>query len=147
MTTTPALQSKLRQLRAIRHKAGEQLDDAAYRAILQRCAGVGSSTAIKSIAKANAVLAEFARLGLGEKPKRPALTPMQKKMWSLWQQLADAGKVKDRKMAGLLAYIERQTGVEAKGSLAWMSWPQEQAVVESLKKWLSRKEPSESQDA
>ena len=144
---SPTLQSKLRQLRAIRHKAGEQLDDAAYRAILQRCAGVSSSTAIKSIAKADAVLAEFARLGLGEQAKRPALTPMQKKMWSLWQQLADAGKVKDRKMAGLLAYIERQTGVDAKGSLAWMSWPQEQAVVESLKKWLARKEPSESQDA
>ena len=102
---SPTLQSKLRQLRAIRHKAGEQLDDAAYRAILQRCAGVSSSTAIKSIAKADAVLAEFARLGLGEQAKRPVLTPMQKKMWSLWQQLADAGKVDNRKMPGLLAYV------------------------------------------
>ena len=144
---SPTLQSKLRQLRAIRHKAGEQLDDAAYRAILQRCAGVSSSTAIKSIAKADAVLAEFARLGLGEQAKRPLLTPMQKKMWSLWQQLADAGKVDNRKMPGLLAYVERQTGVDAKGSLAWMTWAQEQQVVESLKKWLVRKESSEVKNA
>ena len=144
---TPAIQSKLRQLRAIRHKAGEQLDDESYRAILKRCADVDSSTKIRSIAKANAVLAEFSRLGLCKQPKRPALTPMQKKMWSLWQQLADAGKVDNRKMPGLLAYVERQTGVDAKGSLAWMTWAQEQQVVESLKKWLVRKESSEVKNA
>ena len=138
----PALQSKLRQIRAIRHKAGEQLDDVSYRALLRRVADVESSTQIRSIAKATAVLAEFARLGIGGQVPRPKLTPMQKKMWSLWQQLADAGQVKNRKMAGLLAYVERQTGVEAKGSLAWMTWAQERQVVESLKKWLARGDTS-----
>ena len=134
---TPALASRLRTLRAIRHKAGEQLDDAAYRAILQRCAGVASSTQIRSLAKADAVLDEFRRLGIGSPPARPPLTAMQKKMWALWQQLADAGRVKNRKMAGLLGFVKRQTGVEA---LAWLTWPQEYQVVESLKRWLARGE-------
>jgi hypothetical protein len=146
---TPALLSRLRSIRAIRHKAGERLDEVSYRAILQRCAGVSSSTQIRSLAKADAVLDEFRRLGIGAPPARPQLTPMQKKMWSLWQQLADAGLVQNRKMAGLLAYIERQTGIEAKGSLAWMTWPQEHQVVESLKRWLARAKPvsPESDDA
>ena len=134
---TPALANRLRTLRAIRHKAGEQLDDAAYRAILQRCAGVDSSTKIRSVAKAEAVLDEFRRLGIGAPPARPPLTPMQKKMWALWQQLADAGRVDNRKMAGLLGFVKRQTGVEV---LAWLTWPQEYQVVESLKRWLSRGE-------
>lgn len=137
---TPALQSRLRTLRAIRHKAGELLDDATYRSILQRCAGVDSSTQIRSIAKAEAVLDEFRRLGIGSPPARPQLTPMQKKMWSLWQQLADRGVVHNRKMAGLQAFVQRQTGVEAKAGLSWMTWPQEHGVVESLKRWLARGE-------
>lgn len=132
---TPALAARLRVLRAIRHKAGEQLDDAAYRAILQRCAGVASSTQIKSLAKADAVLDEFRRLGIGS-PARPKLAPMQKKMWSLWQQLADAGMVNNRHMSGLLGFVRRQTGVDA---LEWLTWPQEHQIVEALKSWLLRR--------
>lgn len=132
---TPILASRLRQLRAIRHKAGEQLDDASYRDILQRCAGVGSSTQIRSVAKAEAVLDEFRRLGIGTPPPRKPLTPQQKKIWSLWQQLADKGLVRDRRMAGLMAWVKRQTGVDA---LSFMTWPQEHQVTESLKRWLAR---------
>jgi hypothetical protein len=141
-----ALQSRLRTLRAIRHKAGEALDDVSYRDILQRCAGVGSSTQIRSVATAEAVIDEFRRLGIGAPPPRPRLTPMQKKMWALWQQLADRGLVKNRRMSGLQAFIQRQTGVEAKGGLAWMNWPQEQSVVESLKRWLARGENPFAED-
>lgn len=143
---TPALANRLRTLRAIRHKAGELLDDAAYRAILQRCAGVDSSTKIRSLAKADAVLDEFRRLGIGAPPARPQLTPMQKKMWALWQQLADAGRVNNRTMAGLLGFVKRQTGVEV---LSWLTWPQESRIIESLKRWLYRDEtPStEGKDA
>ncbi len=137
MSITKSLPALLKQIRAIRHTAGANLEDDAYRAILKRCANVSSSTEIKRAADAKAVLDEFARLGVGQPARRP-LSPMQKMMWSLWQQLADRGAVKNRKMDGLLAYIERQTGVEAKGSLAWMTWPQEHSVVESLKSWLAR---------
>lgn len=80
--------------------------------------------------------------------KRPALTPVQKKMWSLWQQLADAGLVEDRKMPALLAYISRQTGIEAQGALNWMNAAQEKSVVEALKRWLTRREmPSAEEKA
>lgn len=132
---TPVLASRLRQLRAIRHKAGEQLDDDSYREILQRCAGVGSSTQIRSVAKAEAVLDEFRRLGIGTPPPRKPLSPQQKKIWSLWQQLADKGLVRDRRMAGLMAWVKRQVGVDA---LSFMTWPQEHRVTESLKRWLAR---------
>lgn len=132
---TPVLASRLRQLRAIRHKAGEQLDDDSYRDILQRCAGVSSSTQIRSVAKAEAVIDEFRRLGIGTPPPRKPLTPQQKKIWSLWQQLADKGLVRDRRMAGLMAWVKRQTGVDA---LSFMTWPQEHQVTESLKRWLAR---------
>lgn len=132
---TPILASRLRQLRAIRHKAGERLDDDSYREILQRCAGVGSSTQIRSVAKAEAVLDEFRRLGIGTPPPRKPLSPQQKKIWSLWQQLADKGLVRDRRMAGLMAWVKRQVGVDA---LSFMTWPQEHQVTESLKRWLAR---------
>lgn len=144
---TPALAQRLRIIRAIRHKAGERLDEADYRTILQRCAGVASSTQIRSLAKADAVLDEFRRLGIGTPPPRNPLSPQQKKMWSLWQQLADAGLVRDRKMSGLLGFVKRQTGVEA---LSWLTWPQEYTITESLKRWLARGEapaPEEKADA
>lgn len=131
---TPVLQSRLRQIRAIRHTAAT-LDDGAYREILMRCAGVTSSTQIRSVAKAEAVLDEFRRLGIGTPPPHKALTPQQNKIWSLWQSLADKGLVRDRSMLGLLAWIKRQTGVDA---LSFMTWPQEHQVTESLKRWLAR---------
>lgn len=140
---TPALQSLLHQIRAIRHTAGEQLDDGAYREILKRAANVSSSTEIRSVGAAKAVLAEFARLGIGRKAGRVELTPMQKKMWALWQKLADAGLVNNRTMAGLLGYVKRQTGVDA---LRFMTWPQEHQIVESLKKWLERGETPSTEE-
>jgi len=134
---TPALQSRLRILRAIRHKAGEQLDDASYRGILERCAGVTSSTQIRSLSKADAVLDEFRRLGIGSPPARRKLTPTGKKIWSLWQQLADAGLVRDRRMPALMAWVKRQAHVDA---LEFLNASQEHAVIEALKAWLERKE-------
>lgn len=132
-----ALQSRLRILRAIRHKAGEALDDADYRAILQRCAGVTSSTQIRSLTKADAVLDEFRRLGIGSPPARRRLSASGKKVWSLWQQLADAGLVRDRRMSALMAWVRRQAHVDA---LEFLTAAQEHAVIEALKAWLERKE-------
>lgn len=67
---------------------------------------------------------------------RAPLTPPQKKMWSLWQQLADANLVDSRKMPALLAFVKRQTGVDR---LEWLNPQQEKLVVESLKRWVHRK--------
>lgn len=64
------LKAKLTAIRAIRHKS--TLDDAAYRALLMRVAGVDSSTKLTRLTQAEAVLAEFDRLGLNPKGSRPA---------------------------------------------------------------------------
>jgi hypothetical protein len=56
-------------------------------------------------------------------------------MWSLWQQLADAGKIQDRKMPALMVFIERQTGV---ARLEWLTPKQDDLVIESLKAFVKR---------
>jgi phage gp16-like protein len=63
------------------------------------------------------------------------LTPVQRKMFSLWQELADAKLVEDRRMSALVAFAKRQTGVE---HLEWLQPKQEDLVIESLKRWLGR---------
>lgn len=67
------------------------------------------------------------------------LTPAQRRMWSLWMQLADAGLVQQRTMAALQAFAQRQTGVDR---LVWLKPKQEDLVIESLKLWLKRREPA-----
>lgn len=67
--------------------------------------------------------------------RRQALKPVQRKMWALWMQLADAGVVEHRTMASLTAFAKRQTGVD---QLGWLNGPQEDLVIESLKRWLKR---------
>lgn len=74
------------------------------------------------------------------KAARAPLTGPQKKMWSLWQQLADDGRVDNRKMPALLAYVKRQTGVDR---LEWLNGKQEDLVIESLKRWLARPKGAE----
>ena len=74
----------------------------------------------------------------GRGPSFGARTPLsypQKKMWALWQSLGDAGKIESRKMAALVAFAHRQTGVDR---LEWLTTAQENLVIESLKAWLRR---------
>jgi hypothetical protein len=73
--------------------------------------------------------------GAAARPARTPLTPHQKKMFSLWQQLADAGLVRERGMPALRKYITRQTQVQR---MEWLNSHQEVTVIESLKRWLSR---------
>jgi len=65
--------------------------------------------------------------------QRKPLAPAQRKIWALWQQLADAGLVRNRKMPALAAWCKRQTGVDR---IEWLSGAQEALVIESLKRWL-----------
>ncbi|MDR1890122.1 MAG: regulatory protein GemA [Zoogloeaceae bacterium] len=136
MTINTPLAARLKKLRAIRHAGRPPMDDAAYRALLMRTAGVESSTRITRIDQADAVIAEFRRLGVGAHPRR-ALDAVDRKIWSLWQQLADAGLVRDRSMRGLRHWVKRQTNVDA---IEFLNRAQEDAVIESLKKWLRRSE-------
>lgn len=63
------------------------------------------------------------------------LTATHRLMFSLWQQLADAGKVHERRMSALVSYAKRQTGVDR---LEWLNGRQADLVIESLKRWLAR---------
>lgn len=103
-----------------RVKSAADLDHAGRQTVLAYLRGMGFNTG-KGSSRAKAV--------------RAPLTASQKLMWSLWQQLADAGKVEGRKMQALMAYVKRQTGVER---LEWLTKPQESLVIESLKQWLGR---------
>lgn len=131
-----ALNRLLTQIRARRHKAKATLSEEAYRQILQRTAGVASSTEIRALGKAKAVLAEFDRLHIAVPAgKRRQLTAIQKKMWSCWQQLADAGMIVDRSMRGLRAWIKTSYGAD---DLQFLTWPQEANAIERMKRWLAR---------
>lgn len=116
-------------------------DDSTYRDLLWTVCQVRSSADLDFTGRKR-FLDHMVRCGwvdgrsAAAKPVRKALTGPQKKMWSLWQQLADAKLVDNRKMAALMAYIERQTSVER---LEWLNAAQEDLVIESLKKWLKRK--------
>lgn len=79
-------------------------------------------------------LQQGARATQQQRPRKQ-LTESQKKMWALWQGLADRKLVDSRTMPALLAFVERQTGV---ARLEWLTWPQENLVIESLKAWLKR---------
>lgn len=128
----------LTQIRARRHKAKATLSDESYRQILQRAAGVASSTEIRAAGKAKAVLAEFDRLHIAPPAgQRRQLTAIQKKMWSCWQQLADAGLIVDRSMRGLRGWIKASYGVS---DLQFLTWAQEANAIERMKRWLARGE-------
>jgi phage gp16-like protein len=119
-----------------------KLEDDTYRAAIAAHAGGKSSSKECSVDELQALQEHFHRCGYprpGAKPgaKRAVLTPPQKKLWALWQTLHTAGKVRDRTMKGLLAWIRGQTdnGVEA---LAFLTPAQEHTLIESLKKWVGR---------
>lgn len=123
-----AIQIKRRQI---------NMDDTDYRAMLQRVAGVASSTDVFDERVLFKIQNELNRLGAPAGPARRPLTQPQKKMWSLWQQLADAGRVRDRRMPALLSWVKRQAHVDA---LGFLSSAQEYALIEALKSWLERKD-------
>ena len=114
-----------------------------YHDILRAVCHVESSAAL-DFAGRKRLLAHLEKCGwkpgkgrqAAARPVRQPLTPPQRKMWSLWQQLADAGLVRERKMPALLKFVTRTTGVDR---LEWLSGVQEDLVIETLKKWLSRR--------
>lgn len=75
--------------------------------------------------------------GPAQRAARPSLTLEQRKVWSLWQQLADAGAVQSRKSAALMAWVQRQVGIDR---LEWLHGKQAEMAIESLKLWLDRVE-------
>lgn len=111
-------------------------DDGFYRSILWSVCRVKSSAELDFTGRKR-LLDHMRKCGWAggaaraqSRPVRKPLTGLQRKIWSLWQQLADAGLVDNRKMPALNAFVKRQTGVDR---LEWLAGRQEDLVIESLK--------------
>lgn len=112
-------------------------DDEFYRSILWSVCRVKSSAELDMAGRLR--LIDHMRkcgwkAGQAARPVAQPLTPQQRKMWSLWQQLADAGLVQSRRMPALVAFAKRQTGVDR---LEWLTPAQGDLVIESLKAWMA----------
>ena len=116
-----------------------KLDDDTYRDVLALRSGGKRSSKDCSVEELQSVMEHLHAAGYPRPggAKRVPLSPRHKKLWALWQTLADAGQVRDRTMRGLLGWIRGQTDnhVEA---LAFLTAAQEYTLIESLKKWVAR---------
>lgn len=116
-------------------------DDDTYRDILFTVCRVRSSAAL-DFAGRKAFLAHLqacqANMGIAAPAGRTktAWSPSQRRLWSLWQQLADAKLANARDRKALDAWIKRQTGVDR---IEWLNAAQLDLVIASAKRWLSRK--------
>lgn len=146
MPAAPSTSSRARDLQRIHVlKARLRLDEDAYRDLIASLfGGRRSSTALTDAERARFVL-HLQRLADRDTPRpnvrRRPLTPRQGKMFSLWQQLADANLVQDRRMAALDAWIKRREWLGQKvDDKTWLDARREDQVIEALKRWLKRKE-------
>lgn len=124
-------------------KSWLKLDDGTYRMAIASHAPGKSSSLTCSVAELQALMEHFHRVGYPRpgqvegKPARKPFSPRQKKMWALWQSLADAHLVRDRTLRGLLAWISSQTDNQVQ-ALDFLTTAQEDTLIESMKKWKER---------
>ncbi|ORE98688.1 regulatory protein GemA [Aurantimonas sp. 22II-16-19i] len=117
------------------------LDDDTYRAVLVRVTGKRSSKDMTDRER-QAGLDEFVRQGFKPASKRSgkankALSgPYAKKAQALWIALWNLGAVFDERDSALLAFVDRQTGLQR---TEWLRDPEQgKALIEALKKWCER---------
>lgn len=133
---------RIRELLAKIHIAKKQLrlDDATYRAIIERVAGRDSARGL-AVGKLIAVVEEMKRLGwqppsrgrAGSRPKGDGI--QEAKIRALWLALWNLGAVADPGEAALGAFVKRIGSVDAPRFLR----PAEaRRVIETLKQWASR---------
>lgn len=116
------------------------MDDDAYRSIILGISNQRVRSAADLTGPERAALLKHLK-ACGFRPKQPIPkdvfpdTPEWLKVWSLWQQLADAGLVRDRRGAALAKYVTHQVKVAA---MAWVTPQQLHGLIEQLKQWLAR---------
>lgn len=128
---------------AVIHMAKKQvgIDDDVYREqVLRISCGVTNSAGALSADNRKELIAYFNKLGFKQVAKPAAVrlfpaTPSWNKIWSLWMQLADAGKVKQRSGKALLAFCVAQSKVD---SVQWMTSKHQAGITEALKSWVAR---------
>jgi len=127
-------------LAAIHVLAGKiGLSDDDYRALLLQLTGQRSAKNLPAPVQQRVRehlqrLAE--KLGVASpRPARPAASPMERKVWAMWLQLAREGKIANPSAAALRAWVKRQTGMD---ELRFCNWVQIGQLIEALKKWEER---------
>lgn len=123
------------------HIAKKQLglDDASYRAVLERATGKTSS---KDLGERQLVAAVEAFKALGfkaaaprpvakEEPRKPYVA----KIYALWGDLERSGTLNDASLQALSSFIKRQTGMDR---AEWLGPEDANKVTEGLKAWLQR---------
>lgn len=109
-----------------------RLDDSDYRDVVERVAGVRSSAAL-DVTQLDALLRELARLGF--KPKKASSKPHVRKVFAIWNAMAEDGIVTDRSREALSAFCKRMAGVD---NPEWMTPDAAAIVIEALKAWRGR---------
>jgi hypothetical protein len=142
---TQARKSDLARIHMLKAELG--LDEDTYRDVMATvCQGVRSSAQLDITGRSRLIAhlqacakrdraPDSGRSPSGNAHKRKPLTSTGKKLWSLWMQAADAGLVRQRTMAALMAWLQRQTGVER---IEWLKAAQATLAIESLKRWIAR---------
>lgn len=118
------------------HLAKKQLglDDDTYRDILWAVCRARSAADLDSQGRAR-LLAHFRHLGWRPAPARKAGGPKDRKIWSLWYQLKEAGLIAQASPKALRTEIRKLTGCD---DLKFCTEAQKSHVIECLKKWLER---------
>ena len=121
------------------HVAKKQLDldEDTYRAMLGRVTGK-TSLKLMSQGELGLVLDEMRAKGAGQslRPSSRLDGPYAKKLQALWISGWHLGVFTDRKDTALVAFVKRQTGIEATRFLREAD--QAKRVIEALKSWLAR---------
>ena len=107
------------------------LDDATYRALLQRVTGRRSAAGLVP-RELQAVIEEMRRLGFARSEWRRLEEPHQRKILAMWRRMHDAGLVRERNPDG---FVRRMAGVER---LEWLRAEDAAPVIEALKEWSER---------
>lgn len=122
------------------HIAKKQLglDDDTYQALLLRVTGKKSAKDMSEHERFQ-VIDEFRKSGFKRafKPSQKALEgTIGKKLQALWIAAWNLGLVANRSDAALVAFVKRQTGLDA---IRFLRYPDDAAkVIEALKKWIER---------
>lgn len=124
------------------HVAKKQLalDEDTYRAVLWAVARVRSSKDLDWTGR-KAVLEHFKAKGWKPKPpktaraEKPVPRGQDALVKSLWNELHQAGKVRDPSDAALGAWLTRNRWPERP---EWLNYMQINQAIEALKKWLAR---------
>ena len=146
MKPAPAADIRKRELAQIHiAKAALRLDEETYRALLWTVARVHSAAELDWAGRKN-VLDHFKTRGWSQRPVRAtqhsralAGDPQSKMIRALWLDLHQAGAVRDASEQALASYVRRITRRDA---LQWLTAAEARRVIETLKKWLARIQPT-----